>query len=115
MSHLGKELGDEKVGELRSHRGLRNVAEDEGACNRNLPSSKPLLSFSADQDKLYLPFISIHTCIHTNTNAPQTYSDALGIELLRSPGGGLDDGRVVAAAKASVSGDLQKATHLITP
>ena len=70
MLYLGKELGDEKVGQLRSHRGLRNVAEDERACNRNLPSSKPLLSFSANQDKLNLRFISIHTCIHTYTNSP---------------------------------------------
>ena len=54
MWYLGKELGDEKVGKLGSDSGLRNVAENEGAGDRNLPSRKPLLSLSAHQDKLNL-------------------------------------------------------------
>ena len=47
IANLGKELCDEKVGQLGSDSGLRNVSENERACDRNLPSSKPLLSFSA--------------------------------------------------------------------
>ena len=51
---LGEELSHQKIGQFGSHSGLRDVAEDEGASDRDGSSREPLLSFPSHKDKLNL-------------------------------------------------------------